>query len=120
MFSLMANHMATYTHLEESVKEILFHLFFFLCAKGFTSLLAKAELEGKIHGVFVCKRAPKVTNLLFVDDSLLFFRAIQTEMEVVNEILQTYAQASGQNINLEKSSVYFSSNIPNCQKEEVK
>ena len=51
----------------------------------------KAELEGKIHGVFVCKRAPKVTNLLFVDDSLLFFRAIQTEMEVVNEILQTYA-----------------------------
>ena len=80
----------------------------------------KAELEGKIHGVFVCKRAPKVTNLLFVDDSLLFFRAIQTEMEVVNEILQTYAQASGQNINLEKSSVYFSSNTPNCQKEEVK
>ena len=121
MFSLMANHMATYTHLEESVKEILFHLFFFfLCAKGFTSLLAKAELEGKIHGVFVCKRAPKVTNLLFADDSLLFFRAIQTEMEVVNEILQTYAQASGQNINLEKSSVYFSSNTPNCQKEEVK
>ena len=47
--------------------------FYFLCAKGFTSLLAKAELEGKIHGVFVCKRAPKVTNLLFVDDSLLFF-----------------------------------------------
>ena len=41
--------------------------------------------------VFSFSRAPKVTNLLFVDDSLLFFRAIQTEMEVVNEILQTYA-----------------------------
>ena len=75
---------------------------------------------GGIHGVFVCRRAPKVTNLLFADDSLLFFRAIQTEMEVVNEILQTYAQALGQNINLEKSSVYFSNNTPNCQKEEVK
>ena len=41
-------------------------------------------------------------------------------MEVVNEILQTYAQASGQSINLEKSSVYFSNNTPKCQKDEIK
>ena len=47
---------------------------FLLCAKGFTSLLAKAELEGRIHGVSICRRAPTISNLLFADDSLLFCR----------------------------------------------
>ena len=79
----------------------------------------KADLEGKIHGVSVCRRAPKITNLLFVDDSLLC-KATKTEVEVVNDILKTYAQASGQSINLEKSFVYFSSNTLYYQKEEVK
>ena len=45
---------------------------FLLCAEGFTALFAKAELEGRIKGVFICRGAPKVTNLLFADDSLLF------------------------------------------------
>ena len=45
---------------------------FLLCAEGFTALLAKAELDGKITGVSICRGAPRVTNLLFVDDSLLF------------------------------------------------
>ena len=48
---------------------------FLLCAERFTSLLAKAEPNGKIHGAFICKGAPKVPNLLFADDSLLFCRA---------------------------------------------
>ncbi|XP_030941536.1 uncharacterized protein LOC115966441 [Quercus lobata] len=60
---------------------------FLLCAKGFTALLAKAKLEGRIKGVSICRRAPKVTNLLFVDDSLLFCQATQTEGEAIAEIL---------------------------------
>ena len=47
---------------------------FLLCAEGFTSLLAKAELEGRIHGVSICRRAPTIFNLLFADDSLLLCR----------------------------------------------
>lgn len=70
-------------------------------------MLAKVELEGKILGVSVCRRTPKITNLLFADDSLLFCRATQTKVEVVAEIRQTYVQASGQSINLEKSSNIF-------------
>lgn len=49
---------------------------------------------------------------MFADDSLLFFQATQSELVVVNEILQTYASAFGQCINMKKSSVYFSSNTP--------
>ena len=40
-------------------------------------------------------------------------------MEVVSEMLQTYANASGQCINLEKSSVFFSSNTSASQKQGI-
>lgn len=82
---------------------------FLLCAECFTSLLTNAENEARIHGVSICKGAPKVSNLLFADDSLLFCRPTKNEVETILEILQAYANASGQCINLEKSLVYFSS-----------
>ena len=90
-----------------------------LCAKGFTSLLAKAENDGKIQGASICRGALKVSNLLFANDSLLFYRATQNEVEVISEVLQTYANASGQCINLEKSSVFFSSNTSASQKQDI-
>ena len=88
---------------------------FLLCAKGFTSLLAKAKLDGSINGVSICRRAPKISNLLFANDSLLFCQATHIEVVAITEILQTYTQALAQNINLEKSLVYFSGN----QKQDI-
>ena len=81
---------------------------FLLCAEGFTSLLTKAEEEGKLHGVSICRRAPSVSHLLFADDSLLFCQATHDEVRTILEVLQLYADSSGQCINMEKSSVYFS------------
>ena len=60
---------------------------FLLCVEGFTSLFAKAKNDGKIHGASICRGAPKVSYLLFADDSLLFCRATQNEVEVVSEVL---------------------------------
>ena len=92
---------------------------FLLCAKGFIALLAKAQLEGRIKGVSICGGAPKVTNLMFADDLLLFCQATQAEGETIAKILQTYARDSGQSINLEKSSAYFSSNTLDNQKQQI-
>ena len=60
---------------------------FLLCVEGFTSLLAKAENDGEIHGASICRGAPKVSNLLFADDSLLFYKATQNEVEVIFGVL---------------------------------
>ena len=84
---------------------------FLICAEGFTSLLARVEIEGRLHGVALCRSAPSITNLLFADDSLIFCQANKDEVQLVFDTLQLYAEASGQCINLEKSSTYFSSNV---------
>ena len=93
---------------------------FLLCAKGFSSLLAKAQDGGRLHGVSICRRAPCISHLLFADDSLLFCRANQEEVQVISDALQTYAAASGQCINFEKSSVFFSSNTTTESRERIK
>lgn len=52
--------------------------------------------------------APEISNLCFADDTVLFCQASWREAEEVVRILENYAQASGQIINIEKSSVNFS------------
>ena len=47
-----------------------------LCMEGFTALFAKANLKGRINGVSICRGPPRVTNLLFANDLLLFCQAI--------------------------------------------
>lgn len=51
--------------------------------------------------------APVVSHLLFADDSLLFFRANRESAEEIKEVLNIYCQASGQRINMDKSSIHF-------------
>ena len=80
--------------------DLLSPYLFLLCAEGFSSLLAKAEAENKLHGVSICRRAPSISHLLFANDSFLFCRATQDEVQEIADILQLYATASGQQINL--------------------
>ena len=81
---------------------------FLLCTEGVHGLLRKAEENGDIRGVSICRSAPKLTHLLFVDDSLIFCRAKTNECEKLLEILATYEQASEQQINGDKTTLFFS------------
>ena len=82
-------------------------------------VLAKAEIDGHIKGVSICRGAPTISNLMFANDSILFCHANPGEVKVINEVLQIYANAAGQCINIEKSLVYFSSNTQGNQREEI-
>ena len=46
-------------------------------------------------------------GLFAIDSRLLFFKANWENALVIKEVLQTYCQASGQRINMEKSSIHF-------------
>lgn len=44
---------------------------FLLCTEGFSALLCDAGKNGSLKGIKLCREAPSVSHLLFVDDSLL-------------------------------------------------
>ena len=47
---------------------------FLLCTEEFHGLLRKAEENGDIKGVSICRSASKLTHLLFADDNLIFLQ----------------------------------------------
>ena len=60
-----------------------------------------------------------ITHLFFADDSLLFCKASRQECQKLIEILEIYEATSGQKINANKFSVFFSHNVPSGLKNEV-
>ena len=83
-------------------------------------LIKKAELQGDIHGYSLCRRGPKLTHLLFADDSLIFCRATLEECNKVMDILRVYEEASGQKINRSKTPLFFSNSILEDVKHGIK
>ncbi|GLT52662.1 hypothetical protein SLA2020_259890 [Shorea laevis] len=92
---------------------------FILCAEGFTAMLREAKGRRLIHGVKICPQAPTISHLFFTDDSFLFLRATETETKHLVDILQKYEKASGQVVNLQKSSIIFSSNVQQTARDNI-
>ena len=89
-FSILVNgksysmiHPSRGIHQGDPISPYLFLLF----VEGHTALLKKAESKGRIKEVSICRRAPKVTNLMFADDSLLFCQATRAEGETLGKVL---------------------------------
>jgi hypothetical protein len=81
---------------------------FIICAEAFSLLLRKAEEEGSIEVVQICEGAPKINHLFFADDSLIIMKATTQSASKLQQILALYEDQSGQMINKDKSSAYFS------------
>ena len=60
-----------------------------------------------------------VTHLCSEDDSLLFCKATNQECRKLIDILEFYEDASGQKVNADKSSIFFSHNTPHERRCEV-
>ena len=81
---------------------------FLLCIEGLHSLLHQVDVAGHIRGVSICKKGPRLTHLFFVDDSLIFCQASMQECQKVQSLLACYEKASGQLLNMHKTSLFFS------------
>ena len=87
--------------------------------EGLHAFLKKAESDGEIMGVSLCAARPRMSHLLFADDSLVFCRATISDSVKVQSILNLYEQASRQNINRGKTNIFFSSNTSTQSKQAI-
>ena len=79
-------------------------------AEGLSSLIKKFVEDGVLEGIAVCHRGPKLSHLFFADDSLIFCKATILECDSLQRIFQVYENASGQQLNRAKTSLFFSTN----------
>jgi hypothetical protein len=83
-------------------------------------MLQKAEEEGRIEGIRVCRGAPRINHLFFAENSLILMRACKGDAQELRRILQVYERASRQMINRDKSAILFSPNTTSVDKDEVR
>ena len=81
---------------------------FLLCTEGLHGLLTRAAASGDIRGISICRNEPRLTHLLFADNSLLFCRASIQECMHIQALLSTYEEASRQKLNRDKTTLFFS------------
>ena len=84
------------------------------------AMLKKEEATEHIKGISVCKGAPRLSHLLFADDSIVFGRATVEESNRVMKVLEDYERDSGQKLNKEKTSLFFSKNTNRDVQNHVK
>ena len=92
---------------------------FLLVAEGLSCLLNSRIQSSHLSGLKVAASAPRVSHLLFADDSLLFFKANRQSADMVKEVLNTYCQASTQRINTDKSSIHFPKGVSAVVRGEI-
>jgi hypothetical protein len=82
---------------------------FLFCAEGFPSLMCHAEEWNDIEGIQICRGAPSVSHLVFVDDSLILMKATNHNAAFLRDLIEVYEVCSFQQIN-KKPSILFSKN----------
>ncbi|XP_010419203.2 PREDICTED: uncharacterized protein LOC104704888 [Camelina sativa] len=93
---------------------------FILCTEVLSGICTKAQAAGRLTGIRVAKGCPRITHLLFAEDTMFFCRANETSCVELTKILEKYGQASRQMINKQKSAITFSRKTPRPLKDATK
>ncbi|KAL5563032.1 hypothetical protein UlMin_032779 [Ulmus minor] len=83
---------------------------FALCVHGLLELIIDSEQRNLFWGVSIANGCPSISHLFFADDSLIFCRVKMNDYTHLKDYLDSYAKASGQLINFNKSALSFSPN----------
>ena len=92
---------------------------FLFCANILSCALINQEQIGNLKGLKIGRSAPPLSHLLFVDDSFIFFKIDKNTPTIIQQNLAWYCCLSGQSINLEKSELFCSPNLPLRQQNNL-
>jgi hypothetical protein len=80
---------------------------FILCTEALNSMLHNSEMVGSLIGIPITRGSSQINHLFFADDSLLFYQANLWEWGNIHTILGRYEAASRQQLNRQKTSIFF-------------
>ncbi|XP_068328277.1 uncharacterized protein [Pyrus communis] len=92
---------------------------FILVGEVLSKLIQGAVDQGRLAGVKIGGSGPVISHLFFADDTLLFLRADVKNCRNLKHMLDKFCMASGQKVNLEKSSVFFGANVPKVNADQM-
>ncbi|KAB2630796.1 hypothetical protein D8674_008315 [Pyrus ussuriensis x Pyrus communis] len=92
---------------------------FILVGEVLSKLFQGAVDQGRLEGVKIGGSGPVISHLFFADDTLLFLRADVKNCRNLKHMLDKFCVASGQKVNLEKSSVFFGANVPKVNADQM-
>ncbi|CAL1404855.1 unnamed protein product [Linum trigynum] len=92
---------------------------FILMSNALTFLVDKAVMEERIKGIKLNARCPTLTHCLFADDTVIFGKANTQEAGKILEVINDYGAVTGQEVNVHKSSIFFSANVPAGEKNDI-
>ncbi|KAF5454906.1 hypothetical protein F2P56_024537 [Juglans regia] len=92
---------------------------FLMCIEGQVSLLKDVAVSQVVTGLQICRGPPRLNLLLFADDSVIFCVADVDTNRRLQVLLKQYEDASGQQINKEKTSMVFSRNVSEDKQKEI-
>ena len=93
---------------------------FIILTEALISQIQGAEREGRITCLKIARGSSPISHLLFADDSLFFCKADVSQCAELMKIINTYGCSSGQQLNVDKSSILFDNKVPPEVKLEIK
>ncbi|KAA3484334.1 reverse transcriptase [Gossypium australe] len=84
-----------------------------------SSLMRLESRRGEIKGAKASRRSIQISHLLFPDDCILFKEATPCGTKSLKNILKVYESCSSQCVNFEKSTVFYSNNMNEVDKQLV-
>ncbi|KAL2231971.1 UNVERIFIED_CONTAM: hypothetical protein Sindi_1377100 [Sesamum indicum] len=100
-----------YDQRRASVKETFYRHIYFFSAQRYLAIFSEDTDAGSTSEYGYSNSTPKISHLLFTDDTLIFYEANFDVVRTIKYLLEKYEQASGQQVNLEKSGVLFSLSV---------
>ncbi len=72
-----------------------------------------------IKGISISQGGPRISHFFFADDNIVFCKAINANCAELQQLLSVYANASGQVVNIEKTTIFFSYNTSQTCRDSI-
>lgn len=80
---------------------------FIFAAESLLRILAKSKVDNQIHGLKMSRQATSISPLFYADNILLFFRANESEVRTIMNILDKFSLIQA-NLPLFQNLIYYS------------